>query len=402
MEPPQPRHLRILLVCSRFPPAIGGAETHAHELSLALARRGHEVSILTSDVDTVSPFSRVRPARDPPIAPASEMGQIDVCRRRGFPVLPGVSSLGVLAPRFILLRSDVRKFDVIHAYSYGYSSSFLPGFSPRRSGLPFVITPLVTREGPLLRKIYDRTFGRSLVRAADQVVALTNIERDYLSYLGVPATRLTVVASGIDLVRMRKRGGVRNETMPHPQHARVIFVGRIAESKGIAVLVHAMKRVSAVLPEATLEIVGPDGGFLRSVRELVAELNLDRVVHFLGTLGAEDVYSQIAEADVLVLPSIRGEAQGIVMMEGMALRTPVIGTNTGGIPETLGHGEFGLLVPPGDPESLGKAILSVLKGEVDVDGMRSKALAWVTEHDWDWVGAKIEEIYFKAIASQTA
>jgi glycosyltransferase involved in cell wall biosynthesis len=402
MEPPQARRLRILLVCSRFPPAVGGAETHAHELSLALARRGHEVSILTSDVDTVSPFSRVRLERNPPIVPAAAAGQVDVSRRRGFPVLPGVGSFGVLAPGFILLRADVREFDVIHVYSYGYSSSFLPGVSPRRSGLPLVITPLVTRDGPLLRKVYDRTFGRDLLSAADQVIALTNIERDFLSSLGVPASRLTVVASGIDLDKIRKGSRVQNEPGPRPPRRRVIFAGRVAQSKGVDVLVYAMGRVCAALPEAMLEIVGPDGGFLRSARKLVAELNLDRTVHFLGALSTEDVYAKIAQADVLVLPSVRGEAQGIALLEGMALGTPVIGTNAGGIPETLGRGEFGLLVPPGDPASLGGAILSVLRGEIDVEGMRARAFAWVLDHDWARVGEKIEEIYLKAIASRTS
>ena len=97
---------------------------------------------------------------------------------------------------------------------------------------------------------------------------------------------------------------------------------------------------------------------------------------------------------------MRGEAQGIVLLEGMALGTPVIGTSAGGIPETLGHGELGLVVPPNDPKSLGDAILSMLRSEIDVEGMRARAFAWVGDHDWDWVGERVEEIYLKAIAAR--
>ncbi|MFZ0829800.1 MAG: glycosyltransferase family 4 protein, partial [Thermoplasmata archaeon] len=368
-----PRRLRILLVCSRFPPAIGGAENHAYELSRALARRGHDVCVLTSDVDTVSPFSRVYPENNNPIAHPGGRGSVTACRCRGLPLVPGVSSFGVFAPGFMMLGADTREFDVIHAYSYGYSSSFLPGLSPRRSGRPFVITPLLTKEGPLLRKVYDRTFGRGLLGAADQVIALTGIEREFLLTLGVPSQRLTVVPTGIDLERLRAGKPVLNEPEPRPKRGRVIFVGRVTESKGVDVLVRAMRQVCNTMPGATLEIVGPDGGSLGSVRRLVSELSLDQSVDFLGTLSTNRVHVKIAEADVLVLPSVRGEAQGIVLLEGMALGTPVIGTSAGGIPETLGHGELGLVVPPNDPKSLGHAILSLLRSEIDVEGMRARA-----------------------------
>ncbi len=151
-------------------------------------------------------------------------------------------------------------------------------------------------------------------------------------------------------------------------------VARLEPEKGHATLLEAFPAVLATVPSARLLIVGE--GSQRELLEAQAEtLHLlgqhctgDRCV---GTRGArpgakvlftglrDDVPNVTAALDVAVLPSYR-EAQGLAILEAMALRRPVVATAVGGVPEMIEHGRTGLLVPPRDPAALGNAIALLL------------------------------------------
>ncbi|MEP7157846.1 MAG: glycosyltransferase family 4 protein, partial [Chloroflexota bacterium] len=151
-------------------------------------------------------------------------------------------------------------------------------------------------------------------------------------------------------------------------------VARLEPEKGHATLLHAWPLVLERVPEARLLIVGE--GSQRELLEAQAEqLDLmgehcskDRCVGTrLARPGAkvlftglrDDVPNVTAALDVAVLPSYR-EAQGLAILEALALRRPVVATDVGGVPEMISSGKTGLLVPPRDPDALGEAIARLL------------------------------------------
>ncbi|HUR16121.1 MAG TPA: glycosyltransferase family 4 protein, partial [Candidatus Limnocylindrales bacterium] len=152
-------------------------------------------------------------------------------------------------------------------------------------------------------------------------------------------------------------------------------VARLEPEKGHATLVEAWPRVLEQVPEARLLIVG-EGSQRQTLEARADALNLlgcgcAAPDHSVGTRHArpeakvlftglrDDVPAVTAALDVAVLPSYR-EAQGLAILEALALRRPVVATRVGGVPEMIEHRRTGLLVPPRDPAALADAIATVL------------------------------------------
>ena len=127
---------------------------------------------------------------------------------------------------------------------------------------------------------------------------------------------------------------------------RFVCVGRLSPEKGQAGLLEAFARVASDHPDVQLTLVG-DGPELDLLKRHAEALSVTAQVTFAGRLGEKDALDQIAHSDVLVLPSFM-EGLPIVLMEAMAIGTPVIATRVAGIPELVEDGKNGLLFTPSD------------------------------------------------------
>ena len=134
-------------------------------------------------------------------------------------------------------------------------------------------------------------------------------------------------------------------------------VARLEPEKGHPTLLEAWPAVLRAAPDAYLLIVG-EGSRRDALEAQARDLRIAHRVVFTGR--RDDVPAVTAALDVAVLPSYR-EAQGLSILEAMALSRPVVASNVGGIPEMITDGENGLLVPPHDPEALAAAIVRLLR-----------------------------------------
>lgn len=143
---------------------------------------------------------------------------------------------------------------------------------------------------------------------------------------------------------------------------KIVYVGRMHPSKGVSVLINAMKRVVAEFPEVSLEMVGGDlnGIEIKEYKELVHKLELESNIHFSGSQSKAKVLQEFAEAYVAIVPSL-AEAFGYVVIESFSVSTPVIGSNTGGIAEIIRNNVDGFLVEPGNSDELAEKIILLLK-----------------------------------------
>jgi glycosyltransferase involved in cell wall biosynthesis len=141
-----------------------------------------------------------------------------------------------------------------------------------------------------------------------------------------------------------------------PGAALVGVVARLAPEKGHPTLLDAWPQVLQQVPNAYLLIVG-EGGQREALEQQAAERRIAHRVVFTGR--RDDVPAVTAALDVAVLPSYR-EAQGLTVLEAMALGRPVVASNVGGIPEMIDDGISGLLVPPHDAPALAAAISRLL------------------------------------------
>jgi len=140
---------------------------------------------------------------------------------------------------------------------------------------------------------------------------------------------------------------------------RLFSCGRLNPSKGHQDLISALSLLKKSGVNVYLEIAGEDeeggSGFHRELGKLIMNLQLTDIVVLLGAVNEQRVLKSLRAADLFVLAS-HSEPLGVALMEAMSCETPVLATNSGGVPELIEHGVDGFLIPPNDPSALAEAI----------------------------------------------
>lgn len=175
----------------------------------------------------------------------------------------------------------------------------------------------------------------------------------------------------------------------NPADPLLLYVGRISPEKGIERLRPVLDRNPAV----RLALVG--GG---PHQQKLVEHFQGRKVKFAGYLSGEPLAEAMASCDALVLPS-ETETLGLVLIEGMASGTVVIGANAGGIPDVIEDGKTGLLFDPLDPDDLQRVVATLLADKDSCHAMRTSARA--AAEQWSWAAAtrQLRQFYAQAIAT---
>lgn len=185
---------------------------------------------------------------------------------------------------------------------------------------------------------------------------------------------------------------------------RILFVGRLVERKGVEVLVRALAGLDSV-PTAELTIIG--SGERSEIIERTARLHgvADRV-HLEGAVTQDELIRAYGTHDLFVLPAVidaKGDTEGlgVVLLEALRFRRPVIASDVGGIPDIVEHERTGLLVPPGDQVALSSAIESMVRNPEWARGMaeRGRRLA-LDRFGWDRVIEGTNRVYRSAIEAR--
>ena len=336
--------MRIAQVSPWFSPHFGGVESHVRSLSRELARRGHEVTVVTSQHDrtlsaeeTVDGFRvvRVRPRfifMQTPITP----------RMRG--------SLRALSA------------DVVHAHSPPPLASHYAGAVASERGIPYVVTyhcdvELPSAFGSVVESIYRRSLGADTLRNADQVIVTT---RTYAATSrAIWRYNPSVIPNAVDHRRFRPDvdgSAVRAKLRIPPEVPIVLLVGRIVPHKGVEHFVEAARYV----PDARFLVAG-GGSSLDAMKRLALSMGVADRVRFLGRISDDRLPEVYAACDVFVLPSVsRLEAFGIVALEAMSTGKPVIVADIPGVREMIEDGRDGLLADPVNPRDLAEKIRRLL------------------------------------------
>ncbi|MEO0995992.1 MAG: glycosyltransferase family 4 protein, partial [Pseudomonadota bacterium] len=256
--------------------------------------------------------------------------------------------------------------------------SDVPGYDATRASL----RPLHGLLKPLLRQVWRR---------AAAVVALSGGLKT-LARETAPQQPIEVVGNAIasDQFPAGKREFRRGSL-------RLICVCRLVKRKGLAHLLEAMQTLGRA--GHRLELVG-SGELMKDVRERVHELGVGAYVHLTGYVPRERLADYYNDADLFVLPSL-SESFGQVLLEAMSCGLPIVATRVGGIPETITHGENGLLVDPGDAGELVVAVQALADDPAGRKRMAEhNALLARTVYRWETVAARYEDIYVKAIGER--
>ena len=352
--------LRILHVVPYFEDAwaYGGIPRVATAMTRGLARRGHHVTVCTTDAcdahSRLDPFQVTRSAAGLDVRVFRNVSNHLAYYYQAF------------APRGLrrFLRQHAASFDVAHLHACRNLPVSIAGYELRRAGVPYVLSPngtapLIERRR-LLKRLFDAAGGRSVLENAACVTATSEAERRQLIGIGIDASRVTVVPNPLDV-------GEFSELPPRDAFRRahglgdaplVLFLGKITPRKGVDVLVRAFGLVS--VGNAHLVIAGNDMRSGTRVEFATVGPALPGRVARVGLLRGRDRLEALVSADVVVYPS-RDEVFGLVPLEALLCGTPVVVSNDSGCGEIIGRTGGGHIVPYGDRQALAEAIDAILK-----------------------------------------
>lgn len=208
------------------------------------------------------------------------------------------------------------------------------------------------------------------VQHADATIAISAYVRETLLEMGIPVPRIFTVLNALDAAGWDPDAvdgsDVRRE-LGIPGDALVLAsISRLFSWKGLTELIQALAIVRGEFPSVRLLIVGADevyvhgGSYTAELKRLTESLQLTNNVIFMGF--RRDVARIMAACDLFTMPSFE-EPFGVVFLEAMAMRKPVIGIDNGGTPEVVESGRAGLLSPPWDVPKLAENILTLLRDE---------------------------------------
>ncbi|WP_052507601.1 glycosyltransferase family 4 protein [Desulfonatronovibrio magnus] len=211
--------------------------------------------------------------------------------------------------------------------------------------------------------------------------------------LGARPDKVKVIPMGVDL---------KNTFVPdpdvRPSDHELLFVGRLVEKKGVEVLIKAMPEILASRPETRLTIAG-SGPLQNDLKALTARLNLSDKVRFLGMISQNQLPRLYQKAALAVFPFIRAksgdqEGLGLVIVEAMGCKCPVIASDIPAVHDTVIHNQTGILVRLGDPEVLARAVAGILDHPDQRSNMAKTAMLKVLEKfDRDITAGKYLELF---------
>lgn len=372
--------MRILLVnwLDRANPQAGGAEVHLFEIFGRLAKRGHEVTLVTSGFPGASPRVEVDGIR---------------VRRYG-----GRHTFALKGRGAVRLALDEAPWDVVVE-----DINKLPLFLPTLTGLPvYVIVPhlfgtTAFHEAalPVATLVWLAEKPIPIVYRGAQFHAISQSTRDDLVLRGVSSERVHVILPGVDSEWMTPDPGDPREDRP-----TFLYVGRIKRYKGLEVALHALARAMRDAPEVRLQIAG-QGDDQPRLEEVAQRLGIAYAVQFLGFVPEVEKRRLLRRAWGLVFPSEK-EGWGISNVEAAACGTPAVASDSPGLRESVRHGETGILVPHGDVGALADAIVRLARDPALVERLGTGARRFAETLSWDRAADETETHLFDTIRQARA
>lgn len=349
--------MHLLTLSWEYPPKIvGGIARVVHDLTKAMAVQDMHVTVVT--------------VGDAAHESCLENNRLQICRVAPYAIehydfLQWVTHLNLsLLEKAASLAFSGSRFDLIHAHDWitAYSALVLKGLL----------------QAPLVSTIHATEWGRNQGLHNDLQRYISNVEwhltyessrvivnSHYMEHqlrgiFGLPSDKIRVIPNGVDAAAF-----VCPPTEPSfktqyaAQHEQIVFaLGRLVPEKGFHTLLEAVPKLAASVPNLKVVIAGK-GPELEALKAKAESLAILHKVYFTGFIDDAERNRLLSIADAAVFPSLY-EPFGIVALEAMAARVPVVVSDTGGLRETVDHGVDGLKFSPGDPEDLADQLQRVL------------------------------------------
>jgi glycosyltransferase involved in cell wall biosynthesis len=346
---------------------VGGFERHVGSMVRHLVRKGIDVTLYTAPNEEEEEEDRAGAALDGARIVCVLYRSIPWPRRPGFVIADrGTNYLLWSLRAGRLARVDCP--DVVQAEG---AAGFGYALLRKAEGPPMVVHPVGMEEfkaSGLKRAGYLplRAAARFAAGRAERVIVPDRVMMDEVRrYLAVDAARTVVLPTPIDLEEVdRPVSPAARDTILHRLDvgsSKTVFlsVGRLESNKGFSILLDALARVQEKLPADWLWVLVGSGPEASRISRRLSELGLSGNARLAGSVSDEELSVLYDRSDLFLHPTLY-EGSSLVTLEAMAHAKPVVATMAGGIPDKVEPGKTGFLVPAGDADAFGAAILDAL------------------------------------------
>lgn len=350
--------MKILIVLTYYRPHTSGLTIYAERLANALVKRGHQVTVLTSQFEKTLPKNEV-------------LKGVKIVR---VPVLFRLSK-GVIMPSFGYMATKlVLEHDVIqlHLPQFDAAGVALRG---RLFKKPTIITyhcDLIMPSGflPWMANKAVHIMNNLAAIFAHKIVTYTKDYAENSKYLNRYLRKLEVILPPVILPEVEEENikSFENENNPQKKAPVIGMAVRFATEKGVEVLLNALPEVLKEFPEALVQFAGPyaniigEEEYFKRLIPIIRKYEESGNWKFVGILSPEQMSAYYPNLDLLVLPSLNStEAFGLVQIEAMMNGTPCVASNLPGVRQPVKMHEMGEIVEIGNAKDLANAIIKILK-----------------------------------------
>ncbi|MCQ8893263.1 MAG: glycosyltransferase family 4 protein [Methanolinea sp.] len=358
--------MKIAVLVNLFPPKwLAGTELATYNLAKHLAKRGHEIHVITSH----------------------DKGLPNFDKENGFYVhrlaWPKIRIIGVLLFWLkIFLKIRTIKPEIVQAQDL---SMGIPSLMIKKVlGMPYI----VWGQGSdiyLPGRVIKITRS-SILKNADAILALTEDMRKKMKE--ITSHEIFVVPNGIDpeLFCIESQSIVK-----YNKSNIILFVGRLYPIKGIHYLLMAFKEIHDIIKDAELVLVG-DGQERERLEALSVQIGIQDYVRFIGKVPHTEVKKYMQQADIFVLPSL-SEGLPNVILEAMACGLPIVASRVGGIPDVIEDGVNGYLVTPKRLDEIAEKIVILLQNDKLREKISRNNLIKIKSYRWENIILNLEKLY---------
>jgi len=391
--------LKILTIAGwTYPDAEGGSFRFIYELNRALAKRGHDVAVLTQRLDDLPPHETIhgirfiRYATDTRSTAAFYRSTYAGVKRKLERIESEYDVIHLHHPvsAFAAARSKTKK-PMLHTLHIAYFREYIDRVTAGRTGLT---------GGQRLAAFLLRRMEYYTLRRCRRVVVLSEfVKRQAAEYYPDAAQNIAVIPGGVDTelfnTSLAREEARRLLGLPDDKPV-LLTVRRLEPRMGLDNLIDAMPAIRGSLPGCVL-LIGGRGSLDADLREQAAEMNLSDAVRFCGFIENDKLPAYYRAADLFVLPTRALEGFGMVTLEAFACGTPAVVTPAGGAPEVVAPVDTGLVADGVEPDQIAKSVINFFS-RPDRNELGQRCRAYAESFTWHRIAQLYEEIYREIIS----
>src|SRR3989344_1414883 len=370
--------MKICFITPFFHPVKGGMEEHVLQLAKGLIKKGHDVSVFTSN------YSRV----------GKTLGSKEIyqgIKIRRFNTWFKLYAFSPVFP-FVLYELIHSDFDIVHVHSYRHVHNLAVLFTKSRCFMtlhwPDYPKGLRSKFMDFIIPFFDKTVGKFLLHRYDKLIAVNGLEVSWIkNNFNISENKIKLIPNAIpkDYLKLRDGSSIRKKFNIKKNKLVVLSFSRMHKSKGLDLTVNIAK----FFPNVKFIIAGADAGELINLKSLASKLNLDNLI-FMNDVDEKIKLNLFSSADIFLFPS-HYDAFGIVLLEAFSQKLAVIASDSGGIPWVVD--DAGLIFKDNDLDDL-KNKLSLLTNDSKLRSKYSKlGYSRVKNFTWENIVDSLDNEY---------